>query len=153
MADTEALKEFKEGLGHLGNNYPSKALPHFSKAAELDKHNPFYLSYKGLAIAAAQQNWDEAEELCYTALRKKRNETQLYLNLSEVYRLAGRKADAVEALATGLQFTKKDVRLTRALRKLGVRRPPVVSFLERTHFLNRHLGKFRHRVLKSLGKE
>jgi hypothetical protein len=32
-----------------------------------------------------------------------------------------------------------------------VRRPPVISFLERKHFLNRYLGKARHKILKDAG--
>jgi hypothetical protein len=33
-----------------------------------------------------------------------------------------------------------------------MRRVPVLQFLEREHFLNRVLGKLRHRVLGPLGK-
>ncbi len=153
MSEAEAIKEFKEGLKLLRNNYAGKALPHFRKAVELDKANPFYLSYVGLAIAAADRNWDEAEEICQQAIRMKRTQAELYLNLAEVYRLAESKEEALETLALGLKMTKKDPRLTAALRRYGVRRPPLISFLDRKHFLNRKLGKFRSRVLKSLGKK
>ena len=94
-----------------------------------------------------------AEELCHAAVRMNRKEVQSWLNLAEVYIQAGQKGDAVEALTVGLPYTKRDVRLIRALRKLGVRRPPVFAFLERKHFLNRHIGKLRHKVLQVLGQE
>lgn len=153
MAEDEAMKEFKEGLKLLNNQYSSKALPHLARALELDNRNPFYLSYMGLALAAAQQKWAEAEEHCYNALRMKRNQPELYLNLAKVYRLAGRKADAVETLMAGLPLTRQDARLTKELRKLGFRRPPILPFLDRNHFLNRELGKLRNKFLKSAGKE
>jgi hypothetical protein len=50
-------------------------------------------------------------------------------------------------------MTKQDTRLKKVLAKFGVRRPPVLSFLDRTHFVNRRLGKLRYGFLKSLGKE
>jgi len=153
MSETEAVREFREGLQLLTNEYASKALVHFDKALELDQKNPFYLSYRGLALAAAQQKWDEAEELCDGALRMKRTQPELYLNLAEVYRLAGRRQDAIETLMRGLPMTKQDPRLKKVLAKFGVRRPPVLTFLDRTHFLNRKLGKLRYGFLKSLGKE
>lgn len=153
MGEPESVVEFKEGLTLLRNNYASKALPRFRKAVEMDKANPFYMSYLGLALAAAEQKWDQAEETCLAALRMKRTQAELYLNLAEVYRLQGKRADALEALNTGLMLTKRDPRIKQALRKYGNRQAPVLPFLERTHLLNRGLGKLRYKVLKSLGKE
>ncbi|MBI4466584.1 MAG: tetratricopeptide repeat protein [Acidobacteria bacterium] len=149
----EAEKEFNDGLMFFRSSYYGKALGKFQRAVELDKQNPLTISYLGLLVALAHHKYTEAEQLCHTAVRMKHNDVQCYLNLAEVYLKAGKKSDAVEALTVGLQYTKRDVRLTRALRKLGVRRPPVFPFLERKHFLNRHLGKLRHRVLQMLGKE
>jgi Flp pilus assembly protein TadD len=153
MSEPDAVEEFKKGLTFLRNNYAKKALPHISKAVELDKANPFYLSYLGLALAAADRNWEEAADVCHRAVQMKRTQAELYLNLAEVYRLAGKKDEAVEALVIGRQMTKKDPRILEALRKYGIRRPPVITFLDRQHFLNKKLGKIRYRILKTLGKE
>jgi tetratricopeptide (TPR) repeat protein len=149
----EAEKEFKEGLMQYEAGYYARGLTHIQKAAELDAQNPTYLSYTALLVALAHKNYEAAEQLGHAALRMKRNDAQLYLNLAEIYIKAGSKADAVEALEVGLTYTKQDVRLRRALRKLGIRRPPVIPFLERKHFLNRYLGKARHKILVMLGKE
>ncbi len=153
MDQEEAITEFKAGLSQLNNQYASKALAHFNKAVELDDKNPFYISYLGLAMAAAQQKWQDAEDLCYSAVRMKRTQPELYMNLAEVYRLQGKRQDAVETLLEGLPLTKRDARIAKALRKYGVRRPPVFSFLDRNHLLNKHLGKVRYKVLLSMGKE
>jgi len=149
----EAEKEFKEGMTQYQAGYYARAFAKFQRAVELDKTNATYLSYLSLLVALAQKNYEAAEQLGHTALRMTRNDPQLYLNLAEVYLKAGDKEDAVEALQVGLTYTKQDVRLKRALRKLGVRRSPVISFLERKHFLNRYLGKARHKILKMLGQE
>ncbi len=153
MSESPAVKEFREGLTLLGNGYAGKAMNHFVRACQLDRNNPLYISYQGLALAASEQKWDEAEELCQTALRMRRTQPELYLNLAEVYRLAGKKPDAVETLNTGLKFTKRDPRLTQALRKLGMRRPPVLGFLDRQSFLNKELGRLRHKILKTVGRD
>jgi len=151
IRDSEAFREFKQGLTLLRDEYPAEALPHISRAVELEKDNPFYLSYLGLLLGVVKGKWAEAEQYCDAALRMKRNQAQLYLNLAEVYLKAGRKGDAVDVLTMGQKYTGRDVRLARALRILGVRRPPVLSFLQRRNFLNRQLGRLRQRVLQLFG--
>jgi Flp pilus assembly protein TadD len=153
MMDTEAFREFKSGLTLLRDNYTTKALPHLQRAAELDKNNPYYMSYLGVVLARTEKKWAEAEKLCDSAVRMKRNQAQLYLNLAEVYNTAGRREDAVEALQAGMKFARRDVRLSIAMNKLIHRRAPVFSFLKRTHPLNRQVGRLRHRTLQVLGQE
>lgn len=150
MLDTEAFREFKKGIEQLKLQNPRKALPFIRRAVELEKSNPFYLSHLGLVLAQTQHKWHKAQEICVTALRMRRNEAQLYLNLAEVYRLAGRNEDAAETLTRGLPYAPRDARLIRALSRVRPRREPLFSFLARKHFLNRSFGKLFHRALKVL---
>ena len=152
MMDTEAFREFKQGLTLLRDNYPVKALPHMKRAVELEKNNPYYMSYLGVVLARSEQKWGEAEKLCDGAVRMKRNQAQLYLNLAEVYATAGRRDEAVEALQSGLKFARRDIRLNIAMNKLIHRRTPVFSFLTRRHPLNRSVGRLRHRTLEMIGR-
>src|ERR1700693_2437639 len=152
MMDTEAFREFKTGLTLLRDNFVDRALPHMRRATELDKNNPYYMSYLGVVLARSERKWGEAETLCDSAVRMKRNQAQLYLNLAEVYSTAGRREDAVEAIQAGLKFARRDVRLNIAMNKLVPRRSPVLSFLGRTHPINRQLGILRHRTLSMFGK-
>ena len=148
MIDTEAFAEFRKALGYLRDDYSEKALAHIRRASELEEENPFYRSYLGLTLARAHQKWDEAEELCNAALKGKRDQPQLYLNLAEVYVSAGRKQDAVETLLMATKYAQRDGRIYRMLNQLSSRRQPVLPFLHRSHFLNRSLGIWRHRTLK-----
>jgi len=152
MMDTEAFREFKQGLTFLRDNFAVKALPHMKRAVELEKNNPYYMSYLGVVLARSEHKWGEAEKLCDGAVRLKRNQAQLYLNLAEVYATAGRRDDAVEALQAGLKFARRDIRLNIAMNKLTRRRQPVLSFLKRHHPINRSLGKIRHQTLTLIGK-
>src|SRR2546430_4753911 len=151
LMDTEAFREFKTGLTLLRDNYAMKALPHMRRAVDLDKNNPYYMSYLGVVLARSERKWGEAERLCDSAVRMKRNQAQLYLNLAEVYAAAGRRDDAVDALQTGLKYARRDIRLTIAMNKLTPRRSPVLGFLGRRNALNRQLGILRHRAMRLFG--
>jgi Flp pilus assembly protein TadD len=147
VASKPALTEFKEGLQLLRNGHAASAYEYFRRATESEQQNPYYLSFLGVSVSRARLKWADAVVLCETALSLKRNEAQLYLNLAEVHVSAGRRDDALAVLERGLIYCKADPRIRRARGKLGRRRSPVLPFLEREHFLNRSLGKLRHRVL------
>ena len=142
------MLEFREGLELLKNEYPEKAVEKLRLAFENDRRNPYYISFLGLSIARAQQDWEHALELCETAVRLNRKEIKFHLNLVEVYSLAGWREKALHKLDSALQLFGNDSRLKRARAKVVERRSPVLPFLERGHFLNRELGKLRHRMLK-----
>ena len=57
MMDTEAFREFKQGLTFLRDNYAGKALPHMKRAVELEKNNPYYMSYLGVVLARSEKKW------------------------------------------------------------------------------------------------
>ncbi len=150
MLDTEAFGEFRKALGMMRDGNADEALPHIKRAAELEEHNPFYKSYLGLALARAEQKWAQAEELCDSAMRMKRDQPQLYLNLAEVYLAAGQKQDAIETLVQGLKYAQRDSRVNSMLSKLSSRKRPIIPFLARGHFINRQLGNLRHRAAEAI---
>jgi tetratricopeptide (TPR) repeat protein len=153
VAELDPVAEFTQGVKLLKNGYPEKALVCLSRAAECEKQNPFYLSFLGLSIARAEREWDRAVELCEMAIQQKRGEIQFHLNLAEVYATAGRRENALYTLDRALASLGEDKRLRSARSRIEKRRTPLFSFLAREHFLNRELGKLRHRVLKRFGKE
>jgi len=75
-------------------------------------------------------------------------EIQFHLNLAEVYSLAGLREMSLYKLDYALGLFGDDPRLKRARSKIEKRRTPVLPFFGREHFLNRKLGKLRHRILK-----
>ena len=121
MIQIEAFQEFRAGLAFLRGGDAHRALPHLRAALDQEPANPFYISYVGVAIAAAEQKWAEAEKLCHSAMRMNRRQAQLYLNLAEVYVAADRKQDAADILARGLHYAPHDLRLKLALDRLAMR--------------------------------
>jgi Flp pilus assembly protein TadD len=152
MEDAFAVTEFKHGVVLLRNGRADEAVDYFRRAVEGEKHNPYYLSFFGLSVGRAEKKWKAALEFCEAALRLKRNEAQLYLNLAEIYVSAGRREEAVKTLDTALRYCAVDSRLKRARSRLGKRGSAILPFLQRQNVLNRNLGKLRHRVLKQLRK-
>jgi tetratricopeptide (TPR) repeat protein len=148
----DPIVEFRQGVELLMNEYPQKALVKLRHAFECDQHNPYYISFLGLSIARAQRKWEQASELCEIALQLKPKEIQFHLNLGEVYASAGLREKALDKLDSALELFGQDPRLLKARSKVESRRSPVVPFIGRGHFLNRGLGKLRHRALKRLGK-
>lgn len=140
------MSDFKECLKHLRDGHPEEALLHARRALGIAPKNPFYLSYTGLLAAMAERRFADAESLCQEALGMKVNHAQLYLNLAEVYHQAGRQPEAIQILEKGLISAGRDFRIRRALEKMGLRREPVMTFLHRSHPVNRALGKWRHRL-------
>jgi tetratricopeptide (TPR) repeat protein len=153
MAELDPVAQFRDGVKLLKAGYPHKALVCFRHAFESEKHNPFYLSFLGLALARAERKWDQASEFCEIAVQLRRSELQFHLNLAEVYACAGRRGKALDTLDAALELFAGDARLKRARSRAEKRRSPVLSFLSRENVLNRNLGKLRHRALKRLGKE
>src|ERR1700686_2482809 len=152
MAEDSALSEFKQGINLLRDGHSAEAVEYLRHAAELERQNPFYLSFLGVSVARAQRKWAAAATLCETALSLRRSEVQLYLNLAEVYVSAGRREDAVAVLDKSLIYFRVNARILRARADLGTRCAPVLPFLERGHFLNQSLGKLRYRLSGRLGK-
>ena len=141
------VTEFKECLRHLHDGNRPVALLHARRALDREPRNPFYLSYMGMLVAMTEKRFAYGESLCREALAIKWNHPQLYLNLARVFHEAGRDRDAAKALQKGFISTGHDVRISRALKKVGGRREPVLPFIHRTNSLNRMLGLMRHLLI------
>ena len=155
MIQIESFQEFRAGLALLRGGDAHKALPHLRSALEQEPSNPFYISYMGVAIAAAEQKWAEAEKLCHSAMRLNRRQAQLYLNLAEVYVAADRRQDAADILARGLHYAPHDVRLKMALDRLALKTKDACAALrERGEDIKgfsavvRHFGTWRRAKVK-----
>src|SRR6266481_9280000 len=121
-AEFDPMDEFKKGVELLKNQYPKKALLRLRRAYESDKHNAYYSSFLGLAMARAQRRWDRASELCEIAVQLKPKEIQFHLNLGEVYASAGMREKALDKLDHALELLGEDARLKQARSKVESRR-------------------------------
>jgi tetratricopeptide (TPR) repeat protein len=130
----------------------------WSLAREAHEHHPsdpFVISYFGYLTALANKKSDKGVKACKKALKAlKKSDYEkdisypwLYLNLGKACLANSNKKDAYISFHKGLAKDKENKDLLWELRKLGLRRPPVIPFLNRTNFINRTLGKIRHKLM------
>jgi Flp pilus assembly protein TadD len=134
-------EHFMTGIRMLYACRYGDALSHFKEAVVLEPNSPGYLSYLGLATAHAERRYADAEQLCRRAIEREYHRPEHYHNLGEVMLLAGRRREAVLAFNQALSWNPSHEASQDALRKLGIRRPPVIPALPRNHPLNVFLGK------------
>lgn len=141
----------------LKGNSKRKALRLLGEALEYYPDDPFILSYHGCLDAIANKNYKEGIETCLFAIEILKKKAILdkdslfpvcYLNLGRAYLAAGKKKEAITAFNKGLTIDSQQRDLLWEVRKLGIRRKPVVSFLKRSGVINRHIGRILHRLKK-----
>lgn len=134
----EAEELVVKGVAAVENNHIHLALVCFQRAGELGK-NPTVSSGLGYCLAAARGEVEKGTLLCREAIVLDPDNVFHYCNLGSVLLLAGKKDEAIEVFRQGLRITK-DEGIIRKLEALGTRKPPVIGFLGRKHFLNKSLG-------------
>jgi tetratricopeptide (TPR) repeat protein len=131
------------GREALVNNEAATALEHFRSAHQIDRANPRYRSYYGLALALVERRFDRALELCRSAAKEEFFNPDLYHNLARVHLAFGFKAEAIRYLRRGLMIDPANAAMQTDLRELGTRGRPTLGFLPRRHALNRVVGQLR----------
>ena len=135
-----AEEHFRRGEAALDGAHYEEALEHFRASQRLDPTSPRYRSYYGLCLGVAERRFDKALELCRSAAKEEFFNPVLYLNLAHVHLSFGFKAEAIRHLRRGLMIDPDNAAILVQMRRLGVRRRPVLNFLRRRHLLNRWLG-------------
>lgn len=100
------------------------------------------MSYYGLCLVVLRQDPPRGLALCKRAVDESGNRSEFYWALGKAYLALRRKRQAITAFEHGLQIGD-DARIVAELRRLGLRNPPLLSFLPRHNFINRYLGRWR----------
>ncbi len=147
-----AESTFRKGLRELKNGNYKDALVHLEASIELQKKyygkvsQAKYLSYYGLCLSIATNNLKEAVKFCKKAVELEFYNPDLFHNLGLVYLLSGMRKEAYQTFMEGLKMQHNHREIILELKKMGVRKRPMFSFLPRSHLLNKIAGK----VLSSL---
>lgn len=103
-----------------------------------------FYAYFGYGIARCHGKVEPGLRLCLRAVQMEFYQTESYLNLARCQLLAHNKAAACDAIARGLMIDPEHPDLLALRSSLGVRKEPVLPFLERNNPLNRTLGRLRN---------
>jgi tetratricopeptide (TPR) repeat protein len=141
-----AQEHFRQGREDLRSEDLDRALAHFRAAHRLDPGSAQYRSYYGLVLGLCEHRWEQALELCRSAARDEFFDPIHYHNLARLHLAFGFKAEGLRLLRRGLMIAPGHEEILEALRRLGVRKRPPLSFLRRENRLNRWIGKLIERV-------
>jgi tetratricopeptide (TPR) repeat protein len=137
MSGQEFAQLVKKGITASNQGNTLDALFHFENAGRLGS-TPTLNSYMGYCLARERQEFKEGIGLCRHALAKEPEQAVHYLNLGRVLLEAGRQQLAVEAFRQGLRRERHHL-IVEELKKLSIRKPPVVPFLSHSHPVNKYL--------------
>lgn len=99
------------------------------------------------ALALAQTNdLKLGHDLCKKASYADPRNPHIAWCLAQIHLLGRSRKDAIEAVEKGLRHSPDNFVLLRMRRRLGVRQPPPLPFLDRRHTLNVRLGRIIHRL-------
>jgi tetratricopeptide (TPR) repeat protein len=134
----------RRGLIALENGNTRLARFHFEEAFGYER-TPVVLSCLGYCLAREEKDMKKAFALCREAVYREPGNPLHHLHLGRVYLLAGEKELAVTAFRMGLSFAEHP-ELLAELKRIGMRHPPLFTFLSRRHLLNRCCGFFLTRL-------
>lgn len=140
MPGTNVEQLIARGIRAANSGKTSLALECFEEAVKL-RNTPANWSYLAFCLAKERRQFDHGVQLCQEAIRKDPHNSDHYLNLGRIHLLAGRTNEAIHVFRQGLLY-EANVHIEAQLRMIGLRKPPVVSFLKRDHPINKYLGKF-----------
>lgn len=149
---------FNEDLKqYLSQGEMEYALNTIKEALRFFPSDLVFLSYYGYLLSSVEGNPKDGAKICAEAIKTlgktMPHDAELYyplfyLNLGRSYLCGDRKQDAVKAFSEGLKFDSKNQDLISELKRLGLRKSPVLSFLDRGNPVNKYLGKLRQRLQK-----
>ncbi|MDO8427478.1 MAG: tetratricopeptide repeat protein [Deltaproteobacteria bacterium] len=139
------IEVVEKGIGFARDEKFREALSVFDEDLCFTQH-PTAMSYYAVCLANVEGNYDKAISLCLMAAEKEFYNPEIYFNLGRIFLLNGQKSVAVRAFRKGLKFDNCHLGLLKEMRRLGVRRRPVVAFLQRQNPVNRLLGRLVGRI-------
>jgi hypothetical protein len=159
MLRTSEKKSLSDYLDEIKTLFQRKnhksAIQLLTVALEQYPNDPFLLSYYGCLEAILNKNYKLGIETCSKAIKMFKGKTPFgqeffypvfYLNLGKTHLAAGNKKGAIEAFYKGLTYDYENKDLLREIKKLGMRGRPVMSFLPRSHPINKYIGMILHKL-------
>lgn len=136
-------KNYKEAAHYL-----RKALLFYQE--DPNKSPGILLTCYGYATALGEKNLKDGLAFCKKGLQRKELVPESFLYLAELLLLNREKAEAYRTLEEGLRNYKGNTRIQEKMKQFGVRKKPVIPILQRSHPVNKVLGKI---IREPVGKK
>ena len=143
-ADLAAMRH--EARDFLTAGQVAAAMRTLEHALAQSPEDPQTLSLYGVCFAREGVHFEKAIQLCARAVALAPRDVELLVNLGRVHRLMGDRQMAHDLFFKAWRIDPTHVAPAAELARMGVRRSPVLPFLDRSHPWNRRLGRLRSRV-------
>jgi Flp pilus assembly protein TadD len=142
----ESRELFHKAQASIQRSNFKRAASLLKEALKIAPGNPNYLSHMGLCTGMTGDLRD-AEIMCRKAVSLAPLQPILLVNLGRVLLEQGKREEARKAFTRAYEIDDTNAAAALELSRMGVRRRPVLRFLDRAHPLNVLLGRVRHRIL------
>jgi hypothetical protein len=117
---------------------------------ETRRSNHRHSSFFGFCLAQVEDDYDRAIRYCRSASEARPLDPVLHVNLGKVYKLSGNNSAAHKEFVKAWDVCRGHPAAAAELTRMGIRRPSVVAFLPRSHWINRYLGVARANLERRL---
>jgi Flp pilus assembly protein TadD len=142
-ATLESQTLFNLAVEKVKRNSYREALTNLVDALKIAPSNPSYRSFFGFCLAQVEEDFDRAIRFCRGASEARPLDPVLHVNLGKVYKLSGDNSSAHKEFVRAWDVCKGHPAAAAELTRMGIRRPSVVRFLPRSHWINKYLGVAR----------
>ena len=118
-------------------------------ALKISPDNPIYVSHLGYCIGMLG-NIEGGEKMCRRAAQLAPAIPIVLVNLGRILVETGRRQEARKLFTQAYRIDNTHSPAALELSRLGVRKQPVLPFLDRSNVFNKYLGKLRHRLMELL---
>ncbi|MEJ2719973.1 MAG: hypothetical protein P8181_02365 [bacterium] len=139
-ATLESQTLFNLAVEKVKRNNFREALGNLVEALRIAPSNPSYRSYFGFCLAQVEGDFDRAIQFCRSASESRPLDPMLHVNLGKVHKLRGDNSAAHKEFVRAWQVCRGHPAAAAELTRMGIRRPPVVGILPRSHWVNKYLG-------------
>ena len=146
-AEVQLHPDFVQGQRSFRQGDLKTALASFKSAyqatADVHVYAHLYMSYLG--VTQVLLNDVSGLNLCRRAAAEETQRGEVFENLARAELKLGHRKQACDALRRGLKIDRANPALKALREEMGMRRSPVLGFLDRDNPLNRFLGKLTYR--------
>ncbi len=152
---SDYLDEVKDLLQRKNKKAALEILMHALKKYPDD---PFLLSYYGCLETVVNKNYSYGIGTCARAIEMLNDKMTFgreiylptfYLNLGRAHLASGKKHKAINSFQKGLSYNRENKDLLWEVKKIGIRRTPVIPYLQRSNPINKYIGIMRHKLSKA----
>jgi hypothetical protein len=150
MSDTASDTQdfFEEGVRLFSARQVEQAHEALRRAHRKAANDARIMSWYGVTLVLVERNSNLGISYCDQAVRLVGPTPELVLNQARVALALNQRERAYKAVQRGMALFPDHVGLRWAQEAMGWRRRPVIPFLSRRNFLNKWLGKLRHKWRK-----